>query len=313
MRNFNPYLLYPAKTIALFVLVAILLAGCEDNSTDSVDVSSEFDIQVSATSNHGDILVDHEGNALYVFAPDVKGESLCQEDCISNWPAFYSEELSLGNGLDADDFGTITRPDGSSQTTFAGWPLYYYAGDGQPGTVNGDGVEEVWYIAKPHYSIMMASQQLVGHDGNNYRIDNGGSYVQGDAMTRHIVDVLGRTLYTFVNDSANTNNFTAQDFSNNDIWPVAELDLSAIPSALKSSLFGTIDVFGRQQLTYKGWPLYYFGQDNMQRGNTRGISFPQPGVWPVVQSDMEAAPGFASTSDGNDDDDNDDGSNDPDY
>lgn len=309
MCNFNSYLLSPARTIALFVLAAILLAGCENNSTDSGDVSSEFDLQVSATSTHGDILVDSEGNALYVFTLDVKGESLCREDCISSWPAFYSNELSLGSNLDADDFGTITRSDGGNQTTFAGWPLYYYAGDGQPGVVNGDGVEEIWYVAKPNYYLMIASQQLVGHDGNNYQIDNSGQYIQGDAMTHHIVDILGRTLYTFVNDSANTNNFTAQDFSNNEIWPVAELDVSAIPSILEASLFGTIEVSGRQQLTYKGWPLYYFGEDDMQRGNTRGISFPQPGVWPVAQSDMEAAPGYAAASDSDDDDD----SNDPDY
>lgn len=308
MNNRNQQLFSRVRTIVLFVLVAAVSIGCSDNSTDP-DPSSEFDIQISSTSSHGDILTDSEGNALYVFAPDVEGESSCEGDCIANWPVFHAENPQLGAGLDAQSFGTITRSDGSSQTTFLGWPLYYYAADGQPGAINGDGVENTWYVAKPDYSLMMATQQLVGEDSNNYRIDNSGNYVQGDAITRHIVDIQGRTLYTFVNDSANTNNFTAEDFSNNDVWPIAELSLSTIPSNLSTSSFSSIEVNGRQQLTYKGWPLYYFGQDDMQRGNTKGISFPQPGVWPVAQSSMEAAPGY--NSDNNND--NNDDTNDPDY
>lgn len=309
MYNHNRHTFYRTRTITLFVLVAVLIIGCSDNSS-TPDPSSEFDIQISATSSHGDILADSEGNALYAFALDIKGESLCEEDCIANWPVFHAENPQLGAGLDSQSFGTISRSDGSSQTTYAGWPLYYYTADGQPGEINGDGVENAWYVAKPNYSLMIASQQLVGHDGNNYRVDNSGSYEQGNAITTHLVDILGRTLYTFVNDSANTNNFRAQDFSNNGVWPIVELDLNSIPSSITTSSFGSIDVYGRQQLTYKGWPLYYFGQDDMQRGNTRGISFPQPGIWPVAQSSMEAAPARAS-------DDNNDGSDDetnnPDY
>ncbi|MCW9706337.1 hypothetical protein [Fodinibius salsisoli] len=295
-----------ARTTAFFVLVAAIGAGCGDNSTDP-DPSGEFDVQVSSTSSHGDILTDGEGNALYVFTLDVKGESLCEGDCVASWPVFHTENPQLGEGLDAQNFGTITRSDGSSQTTFAGWPLYYFSGDGQPGSINGDGVNNVWYVVKPDYSLMMASQQLVGEDGVNYRVDDSGSYVEGDEMTNHIVDIQGRTLYTFVNDSANTNNFTAEDFSNNGVWPIVEMELDNIPSNLDASHFSTIDVYGRQQLTYKGWPLYYFGQDEMQRGNTRGVSFPQPGIWPVVQIGMEAAPGYNSDNNNNDD------TNDPDY
>lgn len=294
------------RTTIFSFLVTILLTGCGDSSTDA-DPSGEFDIQISSTSSHGDILTDGEGNALYVFTLDVKGESLCEGDCTSSWPVYYSEELNLGEGLDSGSFGTIIRPDGSNQTTFAGWPLYYFTGDGQPMSVNGDGVNDVWYAAKPDYSLMLASQQLVGHDDNNYRVDNSGNYVEGDEITNHIVDVLGRTLYIFINDSANTNNFTAQDFSNNGVWPIVEESINAAPSNLNGSLFSTIDVYGRQQLTYKGWPLYYFGQDEMQRGNTKGVSFPQPGIWPVAQRNMEAAPGY--NSDNNDDDNTDD----PDY
>ncbi len=53
--------------------------------------------------------------------------------------------------------------------------------------------------------------------------------------------------------------------------------------------FGKIDVYGRTQLTYKGWPLYYFGQDSV-RGDNKGISFPAPGVWPIANENTPVAP-----------------------
>jgi len=46
---------------------------------------------------------------------------------------------------------------------------------------------------------------------------------------------------------------------------------------LNNSDFGTINVFGRTQLTYKEWSLYYFGQDSERRDN-KEISFPTPDV-----------------------------------
>jgi predicted lipoprotein with Yx(FWY)xxD motif len=47
------------------------------------------------------------------------------------------------------DFGAITREDGKRQTTYKGWPLYYYAGDKAPGDVLGQGLGNVWFVANP--------------------------------------------------------------------------------------------------------------------------------------------------------------------
>jgi hypothetical protein len=59
---------------------------------------------------------------------------------------------------------------------------------------------------------------------------------------------------------------------------------------LDKTLFGSISVFGKKQLTYKKWPLYHFGQDANIRGNNKGVSFPAVGVWPVPVKDMPNAP-----------------------
>ncbi|MEP2026956.1 hypothetical protein, partial [Reichenbachiella sp.] len=237
----------------------------------------------------GDVLTDANGMILYVFAKDVAGSSSCLEGCLDSWPIFYTEEAEIGSGLESADFGVITHTNGSMQTTYKGWPLYYYApaGDGEVEAANstsGEAVGGVWFVAKPNYTIMYANAQLVGNDGNNYTSD----YEEGDGATAYFVNSQGRTIYTFVNDSKDTNNYTASDFSNDAVWPVYTKELDGIVSTLDASDFGTIDVFGESQMTYKGWPLYYFGQDT-ERGDTKGVSVPSPGVWPVVNKNIAAA------------------------
>ncbi|MCJ7467485.1 MAG: hypothetical protein MUO53_12425, partial [Maribacter sp.] len=218
--------------------------------------------------------------SLYFFSLDTKDTSACTGGCLSIWPVFYQADIVVGAGLDPADFATIDRLDGAKQTTYKGWPLYYYANDNAAGDTNGDKFNDVWYIAKPDYSLMYVQAQLVGHDGKNYLDD----YSEGDGPTFYITNIEGRTLYGFVADTKDTNNYTAPDFSNDSVWPIAEITLENIPSILDATDFGTIDVYGRTQLTYRGWPLYYFGQDQV-RGDNKGISFPSPGVWPIVNID----------------------------
>ena len=178
------------------------------------------------------------------------------------------------------------RGDGSSQTTYRGWPLYYFTNDNQAGDVNGDGAGGLWLVAKTNYSILVANGQLVGEDGNNYT----SNYEQGEGSTTYFTDSEGRTIYSFAFDEANTNNFTNEDFSNDGVWPIFYTDIESLPAGVDQANFGEITVHGEeQQLTYKGWPLYYFGQDT-DRGDTKGVSFPNPGIWPIVNQDSPEAP-----------------------
>ena len=242
------------------------------------------DVKLSPTANLGDVLTDGQGNTLYYFTRDTEpNSSACSGGCANAWPIFYTQNLDLGSGLDSADFGSFMREDSLMQSTYKGWPLYYFVNDTIPGDVNGEAANEVWFVAKPDYTIMLMDNQLVGLDSVAYT----GSYEPGEEVIQYFVDAYGRTLYIFVVDSFDTNNFTEEDFSNNDIWPIYEEELGSIPSSLDDSLFNSIDVFGRQQLTYKGWPLYYFGQDSL-RGETKGVSVPQPGIWPVAVKDLES-------------------------
>lgn len=98
-----------------------------------------------AASDLGEILVDGDGNTLYLFVPDAQGPSVCNDGCADAWPPLFGE-VAAGDGVDAALLGTASRDDGSEQATYNGWPLYYFASDTSAGDTNGQTVNEVWYV-----------------------------------------------------------------------------------------------------------------------------------------------------------------------
>lgn len=165
-------------------LAALLLAACGDDSTDSsgagdtgygaaattttvVAATPAVTTPDTATSDTatsdtatatgattlqlasgalGTILVDNEGNTLYLYAKDTPNAPACDAGCLGSWPALVSDgAATVGEGLGLDDVGTVTAADGSTQVTFYGHPLYHFAGDAAPGDANGQGLGGVWF------------------------------------------------------------------------------------------------------------------------------------------------------------------------
>jgi predicted lipoprotein with Yx(FWY)xxD motif len=272
-------------TVAFFALTSII--SCSKNSDTLIPSAPEIKVKVANDATLGKILTDSSGRTLYFFSIDADGNSGCSAGCTAAWPVFYTEKRNFSTDLDSNDFATITRADLKKQTTYKGWPLYYYAPDTKAGDVNGEAVNGVWFVAKPDYSVMLAKTQLIGKDGVQYN----SQYQPGAGATLFLTDDHGRTLYAFSPDHFNKNNFTKADLSNNALWPMFEQPaVGNVPSVLTKTDFTTITVFGKTQLTYKGWPLYYFGQDNQVRGSTKGVSVPTPGFWPVVNATSTVAP-----------------------
>jgi predicted lipoprotein with Yx(FWY)xxD motif len=105
-------------------------------------------------SSLGEILAS-DGATLYAFLPDDAGASTCSGDCAVAWPPLEAAgDLTLGEGLDADDFATATRSEGGEQVTFFGWPLYFYSGDSAPGDVTGQGLGDSWYVIAPDGTLI---------------------------------------------------------------------------------------------------------------------------------------------------------------
>jgi predicted lipoprotein with Yx(FWY)xxD motif len=145
----------------LLVAMSLMVAACGADGTDDAapdapgtevegaGEASAPDLAV-ADSDHGEILVDGTGMTLYLFTEDRDGGSVCEDDCAVAWPPLtVDDEPVPGEGVDGGLLGTTERGDGSTQVTFAGWPLYTWAQDQQPGDVTGQGVQEVWFVVSP--------------------------------------------------------------------------------------------------------------------------------------------------------------------
>ena len=100
-----------------------------------------------ADTSLGSVLVDSAGKTLYIFTADSGGKSVCNGDCAAAWPPLLGDAApTLGTGLTATDFTTITRDDGATQIAFYGMPLYYFAADAAAGDVKGQGLNDKWYV-----------------------------------------------------------------------------------------------------------------------------------------------------------------------
>lgn len=285
-----------AATAAIGLAMSVFASCSKDhNGGSTTPPVKNHAVRIASNGSFGSIMTDSAGRSLYFFSVDYNGTSNCSGGCLAAWPAFYTDpaNLTLDADLKAEDFATITRSDGAKQTTYKGWPLYYYAQDASAGETKGDNVGGNWFIAKPDYSVMLGEGQLVGNDGTNYTLSGTPAVISaGTGSSFYLTDDRGRTLYAFAaKDKNGVNNYTTTDAAHNAIWPVYPLDqLARVPSALNAADFKLITVQGQQQLTFKGWPMYYFGGDNLTMGFTKGVSVPTPGVWPVVNNQSEVAP-----------------------
>jgi len=154
--------------ILLLLAGVILSAGCTQAQTTpatpaptpapATQTPLTDTIQVAANPTYGQILTDSNGMTLYYFLKDTpqNGTSACNGACAALWPPFNTAPVQVSAPLQASDFVTITRADGTSQITYMGWPLYYYSGDKAPGDTNGYGFNKLWYVMSPTGVVTLA-------------------------------------------------------------------------------------------------------------------------------------------------------------
>lgn len=155
------------SAFAAALLVTLAIAGCSSPggsdpapgdpygapsaeptpSEEAPPAAGDAELMV-ADSSLGEIVVDGEGLTVYMFDNDTQGAeaSACEGQCLTNWPPVTTESDEPAVEGVAGEVGTITAADGSKQVTLNGWPLYRFAGDAAPGDVNGQGVNDVWWV-----------------------------------------------------------------------------------------------------------------------------------------------------------------------
>jgi predicted lipoprotein with Yx(FWY)xxD motif len=115
--------------------------GAASPSTSNTSNGSGAASAVSTkTSSLGTFLVDAKGRTLYLWDADKGSMSTCTGACAQAWPPLTTTATPKASGaVKASLLGTTKRPDGSREVTYAGHPLYTFAGDTQPGQTTGEG------------------------------------------------------------------------------------------------------------------------------------------------------------------------------
>jgi predicted lipoprotein with Yx(FWY)xxD motif len=107
---------------------------------------------MTADSEYGPMLYDASGQPIYLFTAESGGRPACYDACAEDWPPVLTEGAPSGDtGVRGRLLGTSRRADGSTQVTYAGHPLYFYAHEGTYEVLCHD-VEEyggTWLVVRP--------------------------------------------------------------------------------------------------------------------------------------------------------------------
>jgi predicted lipoprotein with Yx(FWY)xxD motif len=139
---------YSLPAIAVVSVVALALLGADVSVGQGQGGSAAQTAGVLDTTQIGGkaVLTNAKGLTLYWFAPDTSTASHCTGSCASYWPPVLGKPAA-GPGVHGT-IGTITRPDGTTQATYDGHPLYTYIGDSGPGKDSGNKLNlngGLWY------------------------------------------------------------------------------------------------------------------------------------------------------------------------
>jgi predicted lipoprotein with Yx(FWY)xxD motif len=103
-------------------------------------------------SDFGPMLFDEPGQAIYLFEIETAGVPECYGECAAAWPPVLTTGApQAGGDVRADLLGTVARDDGSTQVTYGGHPLYFYAHEGPGQVLCHDVVENGgrWLVVTP--------------------------------------------------------------------------------------------------------------------------------------------------------------------
>ena len=152
----------------MFILLSIeVLSACSSNTAATTPAPTpapapspmptpapapapaSYTVNIASKTGIGNYLVDGKGMTLYYFTKDAPAKSNATAAIIANWPIFYASSIVVPPSLNAADFGSITGGNGNMQSTYKGWPLYYYVKDQVSGDTLGQGLNSVWFVINP--------------------------------------------------------------------------------------------------------------------------------------------------------------------
>ena len=117
--------------------------------------STDLELYAVQTGTLGVVVTDGEGRVLYGSAGDQADppQSHCTDACAQTWQPLTvaaGQEPEL-LGVEATVVGRLARPDGSSQLTLGGWPVYVNRNDDGQLKVAAPGLQAAgWFAVSPY-------------------------------------------------------------------------------------------------------------------------------------------------------------------
>ena len=165
------------RLVPLLLGTSLVLAACGSSSSSSTSssssqpagqtTSSSTATVKTASSSLGTILVDAHGMTLYHLSGEQNGKFICSNAaCTGIWhPLTVSAGESPGG---AESLGTVKRPDGTTQVTYKGQPLYTFTQDQAPGETKGQGVKDVGTWTAATTGVSTSTKTTGGGGGYAY-------------------------------------------------------------------------------------------------------------------------------------------------
>ncbi len=146
---------YPAESAkAATTAAATTPASTSPTGAATTATATGLTVTVKHASKFGTILAAGPKKlTVYMFEGDKGASSSCLGACASVWPPVTTNGAPVVGGVaKSADLGTITRSDGTTQVTYKGHPLYFFARDKDSGDAYGEGVNGFgasWYVIAP--------------------------------------------------------------------------------------------------------------------------------------------------------------------
>ncbi len=146
-----------AATVAACGSSSSSTAAGSPSSSAPAGASSSASATISAKSvpGVGAVLVNRQGQALYMLTSEKGGKITCTQanGCTQAWPetllANGATVATAGSGVQSSLLGTVKDATGNLEVTYNHWPLYTFSGDPGPGVAKGQGLTSfggTWYV-----------------------------------------------------------------------------------------------------------------------------------------------------------------------
>jgi predicted lipoprotein with Yx(FWY)xxD motif len=140
----RPSLRLPAAgVLAALSLLAAVLAPQALAAQSSKRVAAEAENAALGKT----VLTTTKGRTLYSLSVEKNGKFICTASCLSVWhPLMVPADVRPTGPV---KLSTVERPEGGTQVTYKGRPLYHFSGDSKAGQANGEGIKDVgtWHAA----------------------------------------------------------------------------------------------------------------------------------------------------------------------